>query len=204
MANAIDRSSLFGNDRIGHLRGGDTIAVGPGIAKDYLRDICRNSLAGHSRHDDEWPQGFAYRYGTGRPLHCASDDLRRIIPQAIIVGLDECQSGGQGVAEQNILELRAAVIHNRDRVGNDRAGTLRDDAGELDAGRDAEEQHGGRAVGLSVTGSYSVKTDMSKVALKGVPPGPPMKLNLVVSFEQIGMAIESLKGKAFGQSLISE
>lgn len=65
----------------------------------------------------------------------------------------------------------------------------------------------GRSIDLSLTGSYSAKTDLSKVSLKTlktVPPGPSMNLNLVASFEEVEMAIQSLKGKVLGQSLRSD
>jgi hypothetical protein len=59
----------------------------------------------------------------------------------------------------------------------------------------------GRTFPLAVTGTYSSKTDLSKITLKSTGSSAPMTLSLVgQSFSQ-NLSIRSLKGKLLGQSV---
>jgi len=59
----------------------------------------------------------------------------------------------------------------------------------------------GKIFGLAVGGSYSSKTDLSKVSLKSTDKSTPITLNVVEQNFGGTLSILSLKGKALGQNL---
>lgn len=59
----------------------------------------------------------------------------------------------------------------------------------------------GKTFDLAVSGSYSSKTDQSKIALKSTDKTAPIALNLVEQNLGSSLSILSLKGKALGQKL---
>lgn len=59
----------------------------------------------------------------------------------------------------------------------------------------------GDTVDFTVTGTYSAKSDVSDLTLKGTGWGAGTSLTLVISTSGSAMNVESIKGKLFGQSL---
>jgi len=59
----------------------------------------------------------------------------------------------------------------------------------------------GSVFGFSITGTYAVRTDLSKIAMKGLPTNKAMSANIVANFSKAGMNVKSLKGKALGQTI---
>lgn len=59
----------------------------------------------------------------------------------------------------------------------------------------------GSVCGFTLTGTYAAKTDLSKIAIKGLPDNKAVSANLVAEFSKAGMTVTSLKGKALGQTI---
>jgi hypothetical protein len=74
-------------------------------------------------------------------------------------------------------------------------------SGSKYAGASTLQLSNGKMFGLAVGGSYSSKTDLSKVSLKSTDKSAPMTLNLVEQNISETLSILSLKGKALGQNL---
>ena len=59
----------------------------------------------------------------------------------------------------------------------------------------------GSVHGFTIAGTYAARTDLAKIALKGMFANKSLAANLVANFSQAGMNVRSLKGKALGQTI---
>jgi hypothetical protein len=59
----------------------------------------------------------------------------------------------------------------------------------------------GTVYDFNVSGTYTLKTDLSNIAMKGAPANKAMTANIVANCGNLQMNVKTLKGKALGQTI---